>query len=203
MKVKEILAMSSALFFVLIFASQALAFSMTAGPVMIVADVGGTNTSSFGLLNSGNATITMNIRAEGDAAQFIQVPSTLDLIPNKLTYVSVTATIPVSYDGSLGGNITGFVYAVQEGSPGQVQINIQAQKLVQILVPKFGGVLPQTSTSTQVSSQSSGEQGNSISGLTSLTQGNSLFILTGFGILIIGVFVIIMSRFEISVKSRG
>ena len=178
--------------------SSVFALGMTAGPVRILVDVGSSNSSSYGLVNNGNETIAVNLRVEGDAAQFIQIPATLDLAPNKLTDVDVKTTIPSTYDGSLGGNITGTVYAVQEGSPGQVQINIQASKTVQILIPQYGGKLTELKSQTQTAIEKS-----STTGFSALLSQNS-WLLIGIGgcIVIFFVFVIFTKRFEISVKQK-
>src|SRR3990172_2232280 len=143
-KIRKIFAATMIAF--LLSVSSAFALGLTAGPVRIAVDVGASNSSSFGLLNNGNETITVAIRAEGAAAEFLAFPTSVELVPKKLTYVDVTATIPADYDGSLGGNITGFMYALQEGSPGQVQINVQARKVVQVLVPQYGGKIPEKTT---------------------------------------------------------
>jgi len=179
--------------------SFAYALGMTAGTVRILVDVGSSSNSSFGLVNSGNETITVTIRAEGDAAQFLEIPTKLELAPQKLTYVNIIATIPSTYDGSLGGNITGSVYAVQEGAPGQVQVNVQAQKAVQILIPKYGGHLPEAKTQTE----SSVEQWSILTGLTALPASNPILLISiAGGALALVVFVIFIRRFDISIKSK-
>jgi len=198
MKIKKLFATTTIAF--LLCVSSVFALGMTAGPVMIVTDVGSTNSSYFGLINNGNETITVKIRAEGDAAQFLEIPATLELVPKKLTNVDVKATIPSAYDGSLGGNITGFIYAVQEGAPGQVQINIQAQKTVQILIPKYGGKLPEPKTPTQTPVQTTTGE-NRITGFTSLVSNPLLPFSIGAVVLVFFVFVI-SRRFDISIKPK-
>jgi hypothetical protein len=186
---------------VLLSASDVLALGITAGTVRILVDVGGTSGSTFGLVNNGNETITVAIRAEGDAAQFIEVPESLELQPQELTYVTVKVTIPSTYDGYLGGNITGYIYAVQEGEPGQVQINVQAKKAVQLLIPQYGGRLPETLES-QSSSQSVSEESNIATGMMTMPTLNPILLVPiGLGILaVIAYFV--FSRFDISIKSK-
>src|SRR3989338_8969160 len=189
-KIKIISAITLIAF--LLTSSSAFALGLTAGPVRIVVDVGASNSSRFGLLNNGNETITVAIRAEGDAAQFLTFPTTLELVPKKLTYVDVTATIPADYDGSLGGNITGFMYALQEGSPGQVQINVQARKVVQVLVPQYGGKIPEKTTAQTEAVEAS--EGTGFAAL--LSENYLLFAAIGAGVLIFVLFVV-FSRFEI------
>ncbi|HLC39675.1 MAG TPA: hypothetical protein VJJ76_02225 [archaeon] len=195
-KIKIISAITLIAF--LLTSSSAFALGLTAGPVRIVVDVGASNSSRFGLLNNGNETITVAIRAEGDAAQFLTFPTSLELVPKKLTYVDVTATIPADYDGSLGGNITGFMYALQEGSPGQVQINVQARKVVQILVPQYGGKIPEKTTAQTSEAQEAGE----VTGFAALLGENFiLFAAIGAGVVIFIAFVI-FSKFDISINPK-
>lgn len=200
MKEKILISAMIAIAVCLFTTSYAYALGMTAGPVRIVADVGSSGSSSFGLLNNGNETFTVQITADGDAAQFIEFPTTLELVPGKMTYVDVKATIPTTYDGSLGGNITGFIYATQAGAPGQVQINVQAKKTVQIFVPSFGGELPQTqpqAESTQVNNPSM------ITGFSTMVYSNSWIIAIIVVAVIAIIFVFIfLRRFDISINKK-
>lgn len=199
-EMKKIFVITAILFLLTI--GSVFALSMTAGTVRILVDVGSSNSSSFGFINDGNETITLKIRAEGDAAQFIEIPKTLDLVPNKFTDLIVKATIPSTYDGSLGGNITGTIFAVQEGTPGQVQINIQASKAVQILIPQYGGKLPEIKTQT-VTTETTSEKENSITGFASLLGTNSLLLILIFAVVLILAFIVLTKRFEISIKPKG
>jgi len=185
----------------LISVNSVLGLGLTAGTVRIVVDVGSSNSSRFGLLNNENETVTVSLRVEGDVAEFIEIPEELELVPKKLTYVDVTATIPEDYDGSFGGNITGYIFAVQEGTPGQVQINVQARKAVQILIPEFGGKLPEP-TQIQQTSEQKVEEESSLTGFTSLLSSNPL-LSVGLGAAIVLVIAFIISRtFNISIKRR-
>src|SRR3989338_289170 len=56
----------------LISVNSVLGLGLTAGTVRIVVDVGSSNSSRFGLLNSGNETVIVKLRAEGEAAQFLE-----------------------------------------------------------------------------------------------------------------------------------
>jgi hypothetical protein len=110
------------------------ALQEVAGTLIIQTPIGGSNYARYGLMNDGNDTITVSLRADGNVAQYLSFPSTVDLQPGKLVYTNITASIPADYDTSLGRSITGFIYALQEGSPGQVQINVQMMKNVTIVV---------------------------------------------------------------------
>ena len=121
-----------ALFTILLLFSSVYALQQVAGTLRynLVPDSKGVAT--FGLINDGNETISVKLRAEGDTAAYLTYPETVQLEPKKLTYANVTAYIPADYKGS--GNLTGYMYALQEGKPGQVQINVQMRKGVNILI---------------------------------------------------------------------
>ena len=118
----------------LLLASPVFALQEIAGPLVISVPIGGTGSAKYGLINDENETITVSLRAEGDVADYLSFPATVDLEPGKIVYTDITAKIPANYDKSLGGNITGYLYALQEGNPGQVKINIQMQKNITITI---------------------------------------------------------------------
>ena len=114
-------------------ATNALALQELAGPIVISTPIGGSNSSKYGLINDGNETIVVSLSADGDAARFLSFPANVSLEPKKVVYTNITASLPSDYD--LGQNITGTLYALQEGaSGGQVQINVQMIKSVTIMV---------------------------------------------------------------------
>jgi hypothetical protein len=117
----------------LLLVQNANALQETAGTVIILTPIGGSNSSRYGLINDGNETVVVSLRAEGDVAKYLSFPSNVSLEPKKIVYVNITASLPSDYDTSLGGNITGFIYALQEGKSGQVKINVQLMKSVTII----------------------------------------------------------------------
>jgi hypothetical protein len=149
-------------------ATNALALQEVAGTIIISTPIGGSNSSKFGLLNDGNETITVSLRAEGDIAKYLSFPATVDLEPKKFVYTNITATIPSDYSST--GNITGYLYALQEGKAGQVKINIQLMKSVIISV--YGQ--PKQVTSSGQASQGTSQlnQAVSPSGLVTLISNN-------------------------------
>lgn len=136
--------------------TNASALQQIAGPIIISVKMGETGTAQYGLVNDDNETITVSLRAEGDVAKYLSFPETLNLTPNKIEYINITAAVPADYNVSLGRNITGFVYALQTGKPGQVQINVQLMKSVTITVlePTKRQVSPITGLITFVSENS-------------------------------------------------
>jgi len=115
----------------LLIAANVNALQEVAGPIIIPVAAGGSNSSRYGLINDGNETVVVGLRAEGDVAKYLSFPQNVSLEPKKLVYVNVTASLPSNYNS--GQNITGFLYALQEGQPGQVKINVQLMKSITII----------------------------------------------------------------------
>ncbi len=151
---------------VLLLLPSAFALQQIAGPLSFSVPVGSTGSAQYGLVNDGNETIFVKLRAEGDAAQYLSFPTTVELVPNKIVYTDIVANIPANYKGS--SNLSGSLYAVQEGKPGQVQINVQMKKSVTISVQ---GLTSQPSAGPS-SGPSSGGSG-STSGTNTITNNNS------------------------------
>jgi hypothetical protein len=113
--------------------SLVFAFGEVAGPVVIYAPIGGSGVGRWGL--GHNETVNVKLRVEGNASQYISLPSEITLPPSGIYWVNVTARIPSNYNVSQGMNITGVMYAVLEGKTGgQVQINLQLKKNVFVIV---------------------------------------------------------------------
>jgi len=198
MKNKKLISLATMAIVFSLSTSFAFALGMTAGPVRILVDVGSSGSATYGLVNNGNETITVTLRVEGDAAQFLEIPTKLEIEPKKVEYVNVRATIPQNYDGSLGGNITGFIYAVQEGTPGQVQINVQAKKSLQLLIPTYGGKLPEAASQTQTQTQT--PSGDLMTGFASLSAAgltDPLVIAVIVVVIVIIVVFVLSRRFKI------
>lgn len=117
---------------VLIVIPYSFALQQVAGSLSFSVTTGNSDSAQYGLVNDGNETITVKLRAEGEAAQYLSFPSTVQLEPNKIIYTNVIASVPSNYKGP--ASISGSMYAVQEGKPGQVQINIQMKKSVAISI---------------------------------------------------------------------
>jgi len=153
----------------ILLATNAFALQEVAGTIIISTPIGGTNSSKFGLLNDGNETITVSLRAEGDIAKYLSFPANVSLEPKKFVYTNITATIPSDYDKT--GNITGYLYALQEGaSGGQVKINVQMMKSVIISV--YGQPNQVTSAQTNQGTSSQLNELVSPSGLVTMISNN-------------------------------
>jgi len=133
MKTRNLIAISFVFVFLMLL-PVVFALRQTVGKIALTVAPGGTNNSYYGLTNDLNETITVKLRTEGDAAPYIQIPSSLELPPDKFVQVDVMVSMPSDYDFSKGNSITGYIYALLEGEPGQVQINVQTRKTVEINV---------------------------------------------------------------------
>jgi hypothetical protein len=155
-------------------ATNALALQEVAGQLVISVPIGGSNSSQFGLLNDGNQTINVTLRADGSASSFLSFPTSVTLVPKKLVYTNITATIPTDY-GTVG-NLTGTVYALQQGaSGGQVQINVQLSKSVVISV--YGKPIQSSSSQTGQSTSSGQNAAASSQGVVGTVSDNSTLIV--------------------------
>lgn len=112
--------------------SFVFAFGEVTGPVIFYVPIGSSNVSSWGISNNEATVVTLS--AEGDIAKFINLPSNVTLQSNQIYWINITANIPSDYNTSNGTNITGTFYALQQGQPGQVQINLRLKKNAYILV---------------------------------------------------------------------
>ena len=126
--------------FFLMLLPSAFGLGQVAGKLVVFAPIGESNSTKFGLVNNENKTVTVNLSAEGEVAEYLSFQKTVKLPPKKITYILITATIPENYDTSNGGNLTGYLYATQKGESGQVSINVQAKKSITILIPDLVNV---------------------------------------------------------------
>jgi hypothetical protein len=180
--------------------SSVFALQQVAGALVINVPIGGSNSVKYGLLNDGNETIKISLRAEGDVVQYLSFLESVDLPPNKIVYTEITVTIPTDYDKSLGGNLTGYLYALQEGNPGQVKINIQMKKIVNIIIPGLPSVIKTTTTkitTTTITNNPKKEVQNSVTGLVVMSSSYLNYPIMIFLILIIagmGIYIIKIRR---------
>ena len=183
---KIIIAMITSLLLV----SPVYALQQIAGPLVISVPIGGSSSAQYGLVNDENETITISLRAEGDAAKYLSFPATVDLEPGKIVYTDITARIPADYDKSLGNNITGYLYALQEGKPGQVKVNIQMKKSVMISVSGLSNVQTVENPKTVETNQPTAENtANPMTGLFSLASANSIVIIFIVALVIVFIFI--------------
>jgi len=177
---KLILFFSISFFLCLVVCTDAL--QQVAGSLVISVTPGSDGLAQYGLMNDGNEIITVNLTSDGEVSKYLSFPKNVELTPNKIAYINITGKIPADYDLSLGKNITGFVYALQEGESGQVKINIQLKKSVTIEV--FG------------ESKEGSNQKSLMTGLVSQLSVNPIVVVLVVALVVI-VFILI------KIKKRG
>jgi hypothetical protein len=167
--------------------SSCRALQEVAGTLVLTTPAGGSGVAKFGLMNDENATITVKLSAGGDAAKYLSFPATVDLPPKKIVYTNITANVPADFDASSGRNVTATLFAVQEGTQGQVQLNIRLSKKVVVTV------------AGQVIIRESQDVGrSSITGLANLVSTNSLLIGA-----LVAMVVIALAFFKIGQRSSS
>lgn len=187
-----------AVFASFLLAQNAYALQEVAGPLVISVPIGGSNSARWGLINDGNETITVSLRAEGDAAKYLSFPATVDLVPHKTVYTNITVSIPADYSTSSGRNITGYLYALQEGNSGQVKINVQMMKGLTITVTGESVELKQTSDlkQTSMAGNSNSIQVSPITSLAALVSGNYLAIVLIIALIFIAFAFFVNKKFK-------
>jgi len=177
-------------------ASITYALQQVAGPLFFTVPLGGSSSARYGLVNDGEETITISLRAEGDAAKYLSFPSSVELQPKKMVYTEVTANIPENYDRASGGNIYGWMYALQQGAPGQVQINVQMKKNVTIVIPGVPFVERESTTIQTVQTLTTAQTTQAQSAITGsfvMTPANYLVAGAAIGFSI-GIFFVVTKR---------
>jgi len=111
----------------------AAALQQSGGPLIAYTPIGGSNETKWGIGNNDNITVTLKMRAEGEAATYVSFPTSIEIESGKFVYIPIKVTLPKN-ETLLGENITGSMYALLEGKSGsQVVINLQAKKSITII----------------------------------------------------------------------
>jgi len=167
----SVILISFAVFFI---PNVVFAFGEVAGPVVFNVAAGGSNSSMWGIFN--NESINVTITAQGDGAQYISFPQNVTLqAGDQIYWIPVAASIPANHNGQT--NITGSLYALSQGSPGQVQINLQLKKDFYILVRENSGANQNSGSKSQggaysTMSQTSASSQESVVATSSSTAGS-------------------------------
>jgi hypothetical protein len=157
---KKIILSSAFTIFLLLNIPSVLALKQIAGKLIVTVNIGSSNQTQWFLFNEENETITVKLRADGVAASYLQFPKKVELPPKIYYPITIVATIPSDYNTSFGGNLTGKLYALQEGTPGQVQINVQMRKSIEIIIPG----LPHVELTAPTQTKSKAEEGETAAG---------------------------------------
>jgi hypothetical protein len=169
------------------------ALQQSGGPLIAYTPLGGSNETKWGIGNNDNATIILKMRAEGDAADYVTFPATVDIEPGKFVYIPIEISLPKN-ETLLRKNITGNMFALLEGKTGsQVVINLQAKKSITI-IPYESGTQQQANpeTKSNASPQTSLQtNSNFMTGFLSLANigTNIAIIISAIAVVLIGVFI--------------
>jgi hypothetical protein len=195
---KKIYSIAIIIASLLVIPNISIALQQVAGPLVLTVPIGESNTTTWKLFNDEDQTITVKVRVEGSVSDYISFPGTVDLPPKQFTPIVITASIPEDYDKSLGGKISGFLYVLQEGQSGQVQINVQMKKSITVFISGLP-IIPEveTNVTTQTTTQQQPISNSDIqSGFFALLSGFNLPIFIGaivFGVGL-GLFLSKMKR---------
>lgn len=113
--------------------TESEALQQVAGPILVEIKPGETKTFQWGLGSDSDNITTVELRAEGEGAEFLSFPKTVSIEPRQLVYVEVTVTIPSDHPGDIQLNPA--MYATEFGEKGGATvINIQMKKIVTIMI---------------------------------------------------------------------
>lgn len=119
---------------------RAWALQQVAGEINTSVEPGGMSSFQWGLLSDSEEQIQIQLRAEGEGAEFLSFPNSVVLEPGKLYWVTVNVTVPGNNPGTL--ELQPSLYATELGEQGGTTvINIQMQKVVKL------NILPNPDTS--------------------------------------------------------
>jgi len=109
------------------------ALQQVAGKILVEIKPGETKTFQWGLVSDSDDTITLELRAEGNGAEFLSFEKNLTIEPKKLAYRTFTVTIPPDHPGGMELNPS--IYATEFGEKGGATvINIEMKKIPSIVI---------------------------------------------------------------------
>lgn len=160
------------------------ALQQSGGPLIAYTPLGGSNETKWGIGNNDNVTISLKMRAEGEVANYVSFPTSVEIEPGKFVYIPIQTSLPKN-ESLLGKSIAGSMYALLEGkSGGQVVINLQAKKSITI-IPYEGEVKEKT---------------NPMTGFFALPAiGSSLGIMVFAAVVLIGVVIYLFKFKEVKI----
>jgi hypothetical protein len=123
--------------------TEAQALQQVAGEIIVTLRPGETEAFRWGLLSDSDQQTRIELRAEGEGAEFLSIPNSVTLEPETFYWVDVNVTIPAYHPGSM--EVQPSLFATELGKEGGATvINIQMQKIVQLRIlpnpdPSFTG----------------------------------------------------------------
>ena len=113
--------------------NQINALQQVAGPIVIEIKPGETKTIQWGLVSDKEYDVTVvELKSDGNGAEFLSFPKTQSIDPGQLTFVDVTVTIPKNTSNAkLSPTISATEY---DKSKGAILLNIKMEKTVLIII---------------------------------------------------------------------
>ena len=145
--------------------SQADALQQAAGPIVVELKPGETKTVQWGLVSDKENDVTVvELKADGNGAEFLSFPKTVYIEPGQLIFVDITVTIPPENTNNVELNPT--ISATEsDQSESSTLINIQMKKTLSIIIssqnkakPELenGLVITEPTDKTKIESKSGG-----------------------------------------------
>ncbi len=113
--------------------TQSDAFLQSGSKVEQRLQLGETFTIQWALNSEKDTPVVVSLRAEGDGAELLSFPETLELLPGEWNFFEIIVTIPEDYPNDVVRH--GAVIALLEGEKGGSTVfNIQMQKTITLLI---------------------------------------------------------------------
>ena len=113
--------------------SPVYALQQVAGEISVELQPGEGTSFEWGLLSDADRQTRIELRAEGEGAEFLSVPASAVLEPGAFYWVKVNVTVPKDHPGSV--EMKPLLYATELGEQGGATvINIQMQKAVRLKI---------------------------------------------------------------------
>ena len=145
--------------------SQADALQQAAGPIVVELKPGETKTVQWGLVSDKENDVTVvELKADGNGAEFLSFPKTVYIEPGQLIFVDITVTIPPENTNNVELNPT-ILATESDQSESSTLINIQMKKTLSIIIssqnkakPELenGLVITEPTDKTKIESKSGG-----------------------------------------------
>jgi len=110
---------------------KSYALQEIAGKILVQLKSGEQHIFQWGLVSDTDSPIKIALSARGEGSQFLSFPNSVNLLPHKLLFINVTASIPSSYTAK--SEVTPTLIAEQLGQQGGATvINVELTKIVTI-----------------------------------------------------------------------
>ena len=112
---------------------QTEALQQVAGPIVVEIKPGETKTVQWGLVSDEENDVTVvELKADGNGAEFLSFPKTVSIDPSQLIFVDITVTIPKNASSvELNPTISATKF---DQSGGAILLNIQMKKTLSIII---------------------------------------------------------------------